>query len=69
MLMYLGDLCKLRTKFEDSEMRSEATQHRGQEEAWSFFTRTRTVYPFDGRIYNSFASVCQRGGETEDGIL
>ena len=50
-------------------MRSEATQYRGQEEAWSFFTRARTVYPFDGRIYNSFASVCQRGGETEDGIL
>ena len=71
MLMYLGDICKFRIKLEEGEMRSEAIskKHRGKEEAWTFYTRARTIYPFDGRIYNSFAAVCQRDDDMEDGVL
>lgn len=27
------------------------------------------MYPYDGRIYNSFAAICQRDEELEDGVL
>lgn len=27
------------------------------------------MYPFDGRIYNSFAAVCQKDTDMEDGVL
>ena len=30
------------------------------EESWNFYTRAKTIYPFDGRMYNSFAALYQK---------
>ena len=68
-LLHLGDLCKMKAKHQnlliDAKTQYSLTQMQQQEkgkkgeEAWNFYTRAKTVYPFDGRIYSSFAILCQ----------
>jgi glutathionyl-hydroquinone reductase len=48
-LLHLGDLSKFKLD-----------QKNSKEESWNFYTRAKTVYPFDGRIYNAFAAMCQK---------
>lgn len=54
-LLHLGDLCKYRAKFEKKSKKKEIAEYK--EQSWNFYTRAKTLYPFDGRIYNQFASL------------
>lgn len=50
-LLHLGDLCKFKSKYETDSKKDEC---------WSFYTRAKTVYPFDGRIYGAFGALSQK---------
>jgi hypothetical protein len=62
-LMYLGDMCKLIERFNKKDKQKPnqtAAVAKTQDEAWNFYTRSKTVYPFDGKIYHSFAVLSKK---------
>lgn len=61
-LLHLGDICKFKYRHPeiiDGE-KQLSKKPINQEHSWNFYTRAKTVYPFEGRIYNSFAALSQK---------
>lgn len=50
-------LIDAKTQYSLTQMQQQEKSSKG-DEAWNFYTRAKTVYPFDGRIYSSFALLC-----------
>lgn len=76
-LMHLGDISKFYKKFqlliEQIEQGAARSAKHGQlnlqnEETWNFYSRAKTIYPFDGKIYNSFAMLYQKDEDTLLGV-
>lgn len=46
-LLHLGDLSKFTQKLQEEEKKGSKV-----DDCWNFYTRAKTVYPFEGKIYN-----------------
>lgn len=63
-LLYMGDICKYKARAMQDLDKSVAGRNQEiskvLEMSWNFYNRAKTLYPFDGKIYNSFAAFCQK---------
>ena len=63
-LLYMGDIFKFKARTLQDEEKGAGTRSQEiksmLEQSWNFYNRAKTLYPFDGKIYNSFAAFCQK---------
>ncbi len=53
----MGDLSRYKAKAFSEKKKGEEWDRRIYEESWNFYNRAKTVYPFEGKIYNQLAVV------------
>ena len=51
----MGDLSRYQAKGLEDKTSETKWESRNYEESWSFYNRAKTVYPFEGKIYNQLA--------------
>eukprot|EP01022_Parablepharisma_sp_SALTPOND_P004379 TRINITY_DN120186_c0_g1_i1.p1 TRINITY_DN120186_c0_g1~~TRINITY_DN120186_c0_g1_i1.p1 ORF type:complete len:897 (-),score=116.01 TRINITY_DN120186_c0_g1_i1:5354-8044(-) len=66
LLLYVGDLMRYQLKYikKEKEKFSPADYKKLQAEVLGYYTRAKTLYPFEGKIYNQLALTLAGGGES-----